>query len=135
MSIFKIQIKAGTPAVFAPNPITVHVNDSVYWFNDDKKAHWPAPSTANPKGFMQYQITPDASSNQVSFGTVKTISYICVNHPDQPGEGGTIIVKPTKKKGAFGCKTKKGAFGCKTKKGAFGGNTKKGAFGGRTKKY
>lgn len=111
MSIFKIQIKASKPAVFDPNPITVHVNDSVYWFNDDQKAHWPAPSAANPQGFMQYQIAPDSSSNQVSFGTVKTIPYVCVNHP---GETGTIIIKPTKKKGAFGGKTKKGAFGGNT---------------------
>ena len=123
MSIFKILIKAGTPAVFDPNPRTVAVNDSVYWYNEDQEAHWPAPSASNPTGFLKYQITPDASSTQVSFGTVKTISYICVNHPS---ETGTIIVKtPEKKKGAFAGKTKKGAFGGKTKKGAFGGKTKK----------
>jgi plastocyanin len=124
MSIFKIQIRAGTPAVFDPNTLTVYVNDSVFWFNGDSQAHWPAPSAANPKGFLQYQVTPNASSNQVSFGTAKTISYICVNHP---GETGQIIVKTPgkKKKGAFGGKTKKGAFGHKSKKGAFGGTTKR----------
>jgi len=122
MSIFKIQITAGNPAVFDPNPLTVYVNDSVYWFNNDpKEAHWPAPSASDPEGFMQYQVTPDASSNQVSFGTVnQSISYVCVNHP---GETGQIIVKSRKKKGAFGKNTKKGGFGGTTKKGAFGGNT------------
>jgi hypothetical protein len=131
MSIFKIQIKAGKPAVFAPNPQTVCVNDSVFWFNGDNVAHWPAPSAANPKGFMQFQIAPNSPSDQVSFPTPKTISYICVNHP---GETGKIIVKSCKKKGAFGKKTKKGAFGKKTKKGAFGKNTKKGPISKNTKK-
>lgn len=126
MSIFKIQIKAGKPAVFDPNSQTVFVNDSVFWFNGDKLAHWPAPSAANPKGFLEYQVTPNASSNQVSFSTPKTIPYICVNHP---GEKGTIIVKSLKKKGAFGKKTEKGGFGRVTKKGGFGRVTKKGAFG------
>ncbi len=122
MSIFKIQIKAGNPAVYDPTPQTVYVNDSVFWFNNDpKEAHWPAPSTTNPKGFLQYQVTPNASSNQVSFPSPKTISYICVNHP---GESGVIIVKSLKKKGAFGGKTKKGAFGKNTKKGAFGKTTR-----------
>ena len=117
MSIFKITIQAGNPATYKPTPQTVYVNDSVYWFNSDpREAHWPAPAD-NPKGFMQYQVTPNASSNQVSFGTPKTINYICNNHK---GESGTIIVKSAKKKGAYGKKTKKGAFAGKTKKGGGG---------------
>ena len=67
-----------------------------------------------PKGFTQYQVTPNASSNQVSFGTPKTINYICNNHK---GETGTIIVKSAKKKGAYGKKTKR-RVGSATKKGA-----------------
>jgi plastocyanin len=123
MSIFKIQIKAGKPATYAPSPIKVFVNDSVYWYNGDpKEAHWPAPSTADPKGFLQYQIAPNSSSNQLSFPKPKTISYICINHK---GETGTIIVKSAKKKGAYGHKTKKGAYGGKTKKGAYGKTAKK----------
>jgi hypothetical protein len=131
MSIFKIEIKPGTPATYDPNTITVYVNDSVFWFNSDtKNAHWPAPSASNPKGFMQYQVPPDTSSSQVSFAAPQTIPYICVNHS---GESGTIIVKSAKKKGAFGPKTKKGAFGPKTKKGAFAGGTTKGTFGKTTR--
>jgi len=41
MSIFKIQINAGKRAVFDPNPQTVYVNDSVFWFNGDQEVHWP----------------------------------------------------------------------------------------------
>ena len=121
MSIFKIQINAGKPAVFDPNPRTVYVNDSVFWFNGDpNESHWPAPSASNPEGFIAYQIPPSTQSNQVSFPAVQTISYICINHA---GETGQIIVE-TPKKSAFGGKTKKGAFGKKTKKGAFGKTTK-----------
>jgi plastocyanin len=119
MSSFQIKIKAGTPAVFDPSPLTVHVNDSVSWYNGDlKNAHWPAPSAANPKGFMDYQIAPDGESSQISINPPApyTLNYICVLHP---GEKGQIKVVG-KKKGAFGYKTKKGAFGKKTKKGAFG---------------
>ena len=91
MSIFKIRIKPGAPAVFNPNPQTVFVNDSVFWFNGDaKNSHWPAPSISDPKGFLKFQITPNTSSTQVSFGEPQTISYICLNHP---GETGQIIVQ------------------------------------------
>jgi len=134
MSILKIQIKAGTPAVFDPSPLTVRVNDSVFWSNGDQKhAHWPAPNAANPKAWLDYQIAPDSESSQISFNPPApyTLNYICVLHP---GEKGVINVVPGKKKGPFGCKTKKGPFGCKTKKGPFGGKTKKGPFGGKTKK-
>jgi hypothetical protein len=117
MSIYKINIKAGKPAVFGPNPQIVYVNDSVFWFNGDpNEAHWPAPSASNPKGFIAYQIAPNTQSNQVTFPAVQTISYICINHA---GETGQIIVK-TPKKAVFGKNTKKGGFGGKTKKGAFG---------------
>ena len=110
MSIYKIQIKPGTPAVFDPNPQKICVNDSVFWFNSDpNNAHWPAPKAGPKDGFLAYQVPPNTPSSQVSFGSVQTIPYICNNHK---GESGTIIVES--------CKKKKGAFGGKTKKGAFG---------------
>jgi len=131
MSIFRIQIKAGTPAVYDPNPQTVYVNDSVFWFNGDpNEAHWPAPSASDQQGFIEYQIPPNTQSNQVGFAAPQTISYICINHPGE--ESGQIIVK-TPKKSAFADNTKKGAFGGKTKKGAFANTAKKGAFGNTTK--
>lgn len=123
MSIFKINIKAGKLAVFDPNPQIVYVNDNVFWFNSDPtNAHWPAPSAANPQGFLEYQIPPDTPSNQVAFGAPQTINYIC-GIKGHSGEKGTIIVKPGKKM-AFAGKTKKGAFGGKTKKGAFAKKTR-----------
>ena len=121
MSVFRIIINPGLPAEFNPNPQEVFVNDSVFWFNaDPTQAHWPAPSTADPKGFMDYQIPPNTQSSQVGFGAVGTTTYVCINHP---GETGQIVVK-TPKKAVFGKKTKKGGFGGKTKKGPFGSTTK-----------
>ena len=129
MSIFKIQIKAGNPAVFDPKSQTAFVNDSVFWHNNDNKAHWPAPSKSNPTGFIPFQIPPNTSSNQVGFGKVQTIPYICILHD---GESGQINVQPASKS-AFAGKTKKGALATKTKKGAVASNTKTGALATNTK--
>ncbi|HEV7474176.1 MAG TPA: hypothetical protein VGN90_09005 [Pyrinomonadaceae bacterium] len=130
MSIFRIQINAGNPATYDPNPQTVFVNDSVFWFNSDpNEAHWPAPSKSDPTGFMENPVAANSSSDQVGFAAVQSIPYICNIHD---GESGQINVK-TPKKSPFADNTKKGAFGGKTKKGPFAGNTKKGAFGTTTK--
>jgi len=127
MSIFRIQIKAGTPAVFDPNPQTAHPNDSVFWYNGDKVAHWPAPSAAQKTAWMDYQIAPDSESSAIALNPPApyTLKYICVLHPGETG----VIKVVGKKKGAYGKKTKKGAYGKKTKKGVYGKNTKKGPFG------
>jgi hypothetical protein len=61
MSIFKIEIKAGNPAQFDRSPLTVYVNDSVYWYNSDPtNAHWPAPSAADKTGssHIRFRLTP-----------------------------------------------------------------------------
>jgi plastocyanin len=131
MSLFKIKINAGTPAAFDPDPLTVTVNDSVFWYNGDKVAHWPAPSAANPTGWLDYQIAPDGVSNQISLDPPGpyTLNYVCALHP---GETGQIKVF-NEKKAAFGGNTKKGAFGGKTKKGPYGRTTKRGAFGKTTR--
>lgn len=113
MSIRKIQIKAGKPAVFDPTPLKVQVNDSVFWYNaDQKEAHWPTPNAETPKAWLDYQIAPDSESTQISMDPPApyTLDYVCSLHP---GEEGQIKVVG-KKKGAFGKKTKKGAFGKKT---------------------
>lgn len=132
MSIFKIRIKAGNPAVFDPNPLKVNVNDSAFWSNGDNVAHWPAPSAANPTGWLDEKIAPGGVSIQISFNPPGpyTLNYVCALHP---GETGQIKVLG-EKKSAFGGKTKKGAFGGKTKKGAFAGKTKKGALAKTSKK-
>lgn len=131
MSLFKIQIKAGNSATFSPNPLTVQVNDSVFWDNGDTVAHWPAPSAANPTGWLDNQIAPDGQSSQISFDPPApyTLNYVCALHP---GETGQIVVAAAKTS-AFGGKTKKGPFGVTTQKGSFGTTTKNGAFGKQTK--
>ena len=131
MSIFKITINAGPPAKFSPNPQVIAANDSVFWFNaDQNQAHWPAPSKANPTGYMSYQIPPNSQSSLAGFGNPGTYNYVCINHDYETGQ---IVVK-TPKAVSFGKKTKKGGFGGKTKKGPFGAKSKKSPFGSTTKK-
>jgi plastocyanin len=132
MSIFKIQIKAGKPAVFDPSPLSVHVNDSIFWANDDQtQPHWPTPNAAQPKAWLDFQIAPGGQSAQISINPMRptTLNYVCSLHP---GEKGQIKVVG-KKKSAFGGKTKKGAFAAVTKRGAVAKITKQGAFGKKTK--
>ena len=140
MSIFKITINGGPPAKFTPNPQVVVSNDTVFWFNaDQKQAHWPAPSKADPTGFISYQIPPNDQSSEKGFVTAGTVNYVCILHD---GETGQIVVKSPKavsfgkktKKGGFGGKTKKGPFAAKTKTSAYGTKTKKSPFGSTTKK-
>lgn len=137
MSIFKIQIKAGKPAVFDPTPLTVHVNDSVFWANgDQQEPHWPTPDPTKPKAWLDFQIAPGGQSAQISFDPLSppanyTLNYVCSLHP---GEKGQIKVIGKTKKGAFGGKTKKGAFAKATKRGALGKVTKQGAFAKVAKK-
>ena len=132
MSSHTIKIKAGSPAVFAPSSLTVQVNDSVFWSNDDNQQHWPTVSATDPKSLLDFPIAPNGQSAQISLDPPApyTLNYFCSLHPNEKGQ---IKVIAGKKKGAFGPKTKKGAFGPKTKKGAFGGKTNKGAFAGKTK--
>ena len=131
MSLFKITIKAGTPSVFNPNPLTVNVNDSVFWSNADTVAHLPAPSASNPTGWLDSKIPPGGVSSQISLNPPGpyTLNYVCALHP---GEKGQIKVLG-EKKAAFADDTKKGAYGGKTKKGPYGKTTKKGPYGKTTR--
>ena len=136
MSIFKIQIKAGTPAVYDPSTQTAFVNDSVFWFNSDKVAHWPTPDPKKPKAWLDFQIAPNGQSAQISLDPLNppgnyTLNYVCSLHP---GEKGQIKVIGKAKKGAFGGKTKKGAFAKGTKRGALGKLTLKGTLAKPAKK-
>src|SRR5207237_9707063 len=118
MSVYRIQINPGNPAVFDPNPVTVQANDSVFWFNSDPtNAHWPAPSVSQKTAWFEYQIPPGASSDPVGLAPfvppkAYTVNYVCVLHPSETGQ---IEVTLGKKKGAFAKKTKKGEFGKNTK--------------------
>jgi plastocyanin len=123
MSIFKITIKAGNPATYSPTPLVAYVNDSVFWFNSDKVAHWPTPNAATPKAWLDFQIAPDSESTSIALNPPApyTLNYVCSLHP---GEKGQIKVGSGQKKEAFAGKTKKGAFAKKTKKSAFAKKTK-----------
>jgi len=139
MSLLKIKIQAGTPAKFNPTPLKANAGDSVFWSNDDKVAHWPAPSVANKTAWLDYQVPPGGVSNQISLNPPApyTLNYVCALHPGETGQirvGGKKAAYAGKtKKGAYAGKTKKGAYGRKTKKGAYGGRTRKGAYGRTTK--
>jgi len=135
MSLFKIHIRAGNPAVYTPDCLIANPNDSVSWTNDDKVAHWPTPNAAKPKTWMDYQIAPDGESSQISMNPPApyTLNYVCSLHPGEKGQIKVVPVKSKTKKGPYGRKTKKGAYGRRTKKGAYGRKTKKGAFGGKTR--
>jgi hypothetical protein len=50
------------PAVFSPQQVIVSAGDTVSWNNQDKNSHWPAPSVANPTGFIEFQIPAGSSS-------------------------------------------------------------------------
>lgn len=132
MSIFKITIKAGKPAVFDPSSVSVRVNDSVFWSNDDQtQPHWPTPNAATPKAWLDFQVAPGGQSAQIAINPMgpTTLNYVCSLHP---GEKGQIKVVG-KKKGAFAGKTKKGAFAQVTKRGALAQVTKRGAVAQVTK--
>jgi hypothetical protein len=141
MSLFKIRIKAGTPATFDPTPLNANAGDSVFWSNDDKVAHWPAPNTNNQPAWLDFQVAPGGVSAQIGLNPPGpyTLNYICKLHPNETGQ---IKVRGPKKgaagsktvKGAYAGRTRKGALSVKTRKGALGGRTTKGAYAGRTRK-
>ncbi len=68
MSTKAIQIKTNPnptptqPAVFDPATVVANAGDNLTWHNADKQDHWPAPSEANPTGFVQFRIPPDGTS-------------------------------------------------------------------------
>jgi hypothetical protein len=68
MSTKSIQIQTNPkptptqPGVFAPATVAANAGDNLTWHNADKRDHWPAPSAANPTGFIQFQIPPGATS-------------------------------------------------------------------------
>jgi plastocyanin len=87
---------AGSDAEFDPASQPAAVGATVYWRNEDTKAHWPTPAPLGEKdAWLDYQIPgtvsgqPPAVSDGVSFGTAGTYDYICALHQD---EAGTIVV-------------------------------------------
>lgn len=68
MSTISIEIRKNPsptpsqPAVFAPGALVANAGDTVTWHNGDLQDHWPAPSAANPTGWIQFPIPHDGES-------------------------------------------------------------------------
>ena len=71
---------------FAPDPITVSVEDSVTWTNEDPVGH---TVTARDASFKTGMFFPDDSAT-VTFATAGTFQYFCSAHPEMTG---TVIVQ------------------------------------------
>ena len=89
---------AAAPAVFAdlgidiagfafdPNPMAIHVGQTVGWTNSDSVGH---TATADDGSFDSGTIAPGASSAGVTFSTAGTFAYHCTIHSSMHG---TIVV-------------------------------------------
>ena len=71
---------------FDPNPMTIHVGDTVSWTNSDAVGH---TATADDGSFDSGIIAPGTSSAGVTFRTAGTFAYHCRIHPSMHG---TILV-------------------------------------------
>lgn len=69
------------PVGFSPNKQQAQAGDALFWFNEDAHtSHQPVPD----KGSWNIPpIVPGNSSEQLSLGTVGTITYHCAIHPDE----------------------------------------------------
>lgn len=82
-----LPVSASTHAVkiryftFTPDPITVHVGDSVTWTNGDSEPH---TATALDASFDTGQLNTNQSGT-VTFSKAGTIAYYCSIHPDMKG--------------------------------------------------
>jgi len=75
-----------TTTAFSPNPISVHVGDSITWVNNDTIAH---TSTANGGAWNSGVINP-GQSFKTTMSTAGTFAYHCTIHP---GMVGTVTVQ------------------------------------------
>jgi plastocyanin len=68
---------------FDPNPVAVHVCDSIVWKNTHDQPH-----TATGNGDVTWNtgtIVPDAESEPVLFDQAGELTYICALHPFMKG--------------------------------------------------
>lgn len=94
--------QGGGLAAFAPPTLEANPGDLIFWANNSRLPHWPAPSDKpeDRTKWMPYQIPgcdpdrnpPDvpATSRQVSFEAPDelpaTIDYVCALHPEEKGQ-------------------------------------------------
>jgi plastocyanin len=92
--IWKITIEQGASgAIFRPNPLTINLNDSVFWTNNTKNPHQPAPDGGTPDQWVSQPIPPGGQSPQVVFDDSPASNpYHCATDPNNPTEKGVITV-------------------------------------------
>ena len=80
----------GAPAVFAPNPQTVGVNQAFIFTNNDIQPHQPMPSGGTEDEWTG-PISPGQPSGPISISAASSgINYVCALHAN---EKGVLIVK------------------------------------------
>jgi hypothetical protein len=80
----------GVISGFAFNAMTVAVNTTVTWRNDDTVPHTATADASSAFQFNTGNIAPGATSQGVVFSQVGTFTYHCTVHPAMHG---TIIVQ------------------------------------------
>jgi plastocyanin len=92
-----INDQAGQPlASFDPPDLQAQTGDLIFWVNNSKDPHWPAPSAKpeDQKKWLPYQIpgrTPGqdpAASQSISFSSAppNPVDYVDSLHPDVKGK-------------------------------------------------
>jgi plastocyanin len=76
-NLLTVTIKNG---VYAPNPVSVKVGQSVNWLNSDSIAH----TATDPGVFDTGSIAPTSAADvPVAFNTPGTFTYHCTIHPSE----------------------------------------------------
>ena len=75
---------------FSPSSLTVAVNTTVTWRNDDSVSHTATADGGSAFQFDTGMIGPGATSGGVLFSQVGTFTYHCTVHPSMHG---TIVVQ------------------------------------------
>ena len=76
---------------FVPKVLNVNVGDKVAWKNNDNQAHTASKTGGPGPNFDSGNISPGATSAQVTFNTAGAVTYRCNIHTNMTG---TIQVNP-----------------------------------------
>lgn len=92
----QININAGVPIKFDPNPLAANARDQIFWTNNDSQPHWPgllnSDGTINTTFFIPNQIAPNGDSSSIfSPSKAATLNYKC-SIAGHENETGTINV-------------------------------------------
>jgi plastocyanin len=76
---------------FVPKVLNINVGDKVTWKNNDASTHTASKTGGPGPNFDTGNISPAATSAEVTFSTAGTMTYQCNIHPNMTG---TIEVNP-----------------------------------------